>query len=234
LVSSYKGVRVFIPASHIELFHVADLSQYINKNLEVKIIEFKEEKNHTRIVSSRRDLLKGEKEKLDEETWSKLAKDIVVEGEVRRLSSFGAFVNINGVDGLLHVSEISWGRIEKPGDVLNVGDKVKVYILDVDKDIKKLSLSMKKIVEDPWNNVEIKYPVGNIVLGKMVRFAKFGAFVELEPGVDALVHISQISNKRIDKPSDVLKIGDEVKAKILDVNKEAKKIGLSIKEIDEI
>ena len=143
-------------------------------------------------------------------------------------------MNINGVDGLLHVSEISWGRIEKPSDVLNVGDKVKVYILDIDKDMKKLSLSMKKTVEDPWNNVDIKYPVGNIVLGKIVRFAKFGAFVELEPGVDALVHISQISHKRIDKPEDALNIGDEVKAKILDVNKETKKIGLSIKEIDEI
>lgn len=234
LVSSYKGVRLFIPASHIELYHVQDLSQYINKNLEVKIIEFKEEKNHTRIVSSRRELIKGDKEKKDEELWNSIVKDTIVNGEVKRLTDFGAFIDVQGVDGLLHVSEISWGRIEKPSDILNVGDKVSVYILNVDKDKKKLSLSMKKLIENPWSNVDLKYPVGNIVLGKVVRFANFGAFVELEPGVDALVHISQISHKRINKPEDALNIGDEIKAKILDVNKETKKIGLSIKEVDEI
>lgn len=234
LVSSYKGVRVFIPASHIELHHIQDLSQYINKDLEVKIIEFKEERNHTRIVSSRRELLKGDKEKKDEEVWNSLVKDTVVDGEVKRLIDFGAFIDVQGVDGLLHVSQISWGRIEKPSNVLHVGDKVKVYILDVDKDKKKLSLSLKKLIEDPWTNVDIKYPVGSIVLGKVARFANFGAFVELEPGVDALVHISQISHQRINKPEDALKIGDEIKAKILDVDKENMKIGLSIKEVDEI
>jgi (E)-4-hydroxy-3-methyl-but-2-enyl pyrophosphate reductase (IPP and DMAPP forming) len=234
LVSSYKGIRVFIPASHIELHHVQDLSEYINKELIVKIIEFKEEKNHTRIVSSRRDLLKGDKEKKDGEVWNLLDKDTVVDGEVKRLTNFGAFIDVQGVDGLLHVSQISWGRIEKASDVLNVGDKVKVYILDVDKEKKKLSLSMKKLIEDPWSNVDVKYPVGSVVLGKVARFANFGAFVELEPGVDALVHISQISNKRINKPEDELKIGDEIKAKILDVDKENMKIGLSIKEVDEI
>ena len=125
--------------------------------------------------------------------WNLLDKDTVVEGEIRRLTDFGAFVNVQGVDGLLHVSEISWGRIEKPSDVLNVGDKVKVYILDVDKDKKKLSLSMKKLIENPWNNVDIKYPVGNIVLGKVVRFAKFGAFVELRTRSRCIS--SYISNK---------------------------------------
>jgi (E)-4-hydroxy-3-methyl-but-2-enyl pyrophosphate reductase (IPP and DMAPP forming) len=234
LVSSYKGVRVFIPASHIELHHIQDLSQYINKDIQVKIIEFKEERNHTRIVLSRRELLKGDKEKKDEEVWNSLVKDTVVDGEVKRLIDFGAFIDVQGVDGLLHVSQISWGRIEKPSNVLHVGDKVKVYILDVDKDKKKLSLSLKKLIEDPWTNVDIKYPVGSIVLGKVARFANFGAFVELEPGVDALVHISQISHQRINKPEDALKIGDDIKAKILDVDKENMKIGLSIKEVDEI
>lgn len=234
LVSSYKGVRVFIPASHIELFHVEDLLQYINKEVEVKIIEFKDVKNIMRIVASRRDLLKLEKEKKDEETWNLLTKDTIVEGEVKRLTAFGAFVDVQGVDGLLHLSEISWGRIQKPSDVLKIGDKLKVYILDVDKDKKKLSLSIKKIAENPWDNVDIKYPAGSIVLGKVIRFANFGAFIELEPGVDALVHISQISRKRINKPEDVLNLGDEIKAKILEVNKEDKKIGLSIREVDEI
>ncbi|NMM62694.1 bifunctional 4-hydroxy-3-methylbut-2-enyl diphosphate reductase/30S ribosomal protein S1 [Clostridium sp. P21] len=233
LVANYNGVRIFLPASHIELFHVDDLSTYIGKELEVKIIEFKQERKGTRIVASRRNLLKSENEIKEQETWNSLEKDAVVEGEVKRLTNFGAFIDVQGVDGLLHVSEISWGRIEKPSDALKIGDKIKVYILDIDKEKKKLSLSIKKLVEDPWNNVDIKYPVGNIVLGKVVRFANFGAFIELEPGVDALVHISQISHNRINKPDDVLKIGEEIKAKILEVSKENKKIGLSIKEVDE-
>ncbi|MCC9295522.1 bifunctional 4-hydroxy-3-methylbut-2-enyl diphosphate reductase/30S ribosomal protein S1 [Clostridium sp. WLY-B-L2] len=234
LVANYKGARVFIPASHVELYHVNDLSQYVDKELDVNIIEFKEEKRGTRIVASRRELLRAEREKIEEKTWNILQKDTVVEGEVRRLTDFGAFVDVQGVDGLLHVSELSWGRVGKPSDVLKIGDKIKVYILDVDKEKRKLSLSMKKLMENPWNNVDVKYPVGSVVLGKVVRFASFGAFVELEPGVDALVHISQISHKRIDKPEDVLKVGEEVKAKILEVNKENEKIALSIKEVDDI
>lgn len=234
LVGNYKGARVFIPASHIELYHVDDLESYLGKEVELNIIEFDDTKRQTRIVGSRREILKAEKSVFEEETWNKLEKDTVVEGEVKRLTVFGAFVGVNGVDGLLHVSEISWGRINKPSDILKVGDKIKVYILDIDKENKKLSLSMKKLIDDPWMDVEVKYPVGNIVLGKVVRFANFGAFIELEPGVDALVHISQISYKKITKPEEVLKTGEMVKAKILDVNKDGKKIGLSIKEVDEI
>jgi (E)-4-hydroxy-3-methyl-but-2-enyl pyrophosphate reductase len=234
LVGSYKGVRIFIPASHVELHHTANLDQYKGKELEVKVIEYSDANNRTRIVASRRDLLKAEKSKAEETTWAKLEKGAIVEGEVKRLADFGAFVEIDGVDGLLHVSEISWGRVNKPADVLKVGDRIKVYILDVDKDNRKLSLSMKKLIENPWNNIEEKYLVGNTVMGTVVRFANFGAFVELEPGVDGLVHISQISEKRIAKPSDVLAIGDSVKAKIIEVDKENKKIGLSIREVDEV
>ncbi len=234
LVTSYKGVRVFVPASHVEFFHIQDLSKYVNQELQVKIIEFNEKKRGTRIVASRRELLKIEKDLKEDAVWDVLEKDTVEEGEVKRLTDFGAFVDVKGVDGLLHVSEISWGRVEKPGYALKVGDKIKVYLLDVDKEKKRLSLSIKKLIENPWNNVEIKYPIGSIVLGKVVRFANFGAFIELEPGVDALVHISQISHKRINKPEDNLTVGEEIKAKILEVNKENKKIGLSIKEVDEI
>ena len=234
LVANYKGARVFIPASHVELYHVDDLSQYVDKELDVNIIEYKEERRGTRVVASRREILRAEREKREEKTWNILEKDTVVEGEVRRLTDFGAFVDVQGVDGLLHVSELSWGRVDKPSDVLKIGDKIKVYILDVDKEKRKLSLSLKKLMENPWNNVDVKYPVGSVVLGKVVRFASFGAFVELEPGVDALVHISQISHKRIDKPEDVLKVGQEVKAKILEVNRDDEKIALSIKEVDDI
>jgi len=233
IIALYKGIRVFIPASHIELFHVENLDEYIGKELEVEIIEYSTKKRQSKIVGSRRTILKKAKEEKEGAIWDKLEQGQTVEGEVKRLTDFGAFIDIEGVDGLLHVSEISWGRVNKPADALKIGDKVKVYILSIDKENKKLSLSMKKLIEDPWNNIEEKYPAGSVVLGKVVRFANFGAFVELEPGVDGLVHISEISHKRIAKPSEVLAIGEEVKAKIIDVNGETKKIGLSIREVEE-
>lgn len=235
LVLTYKGIiRIFLPASHIQLTHIEDFSSYIGQELVVKIMEFEQVKNNTRIVASRRDILKEAQEKLTEETWARLEKDTIVKGIVRRLTNFGAFVEVGGIDGLLHITEISWGRISSPSEILKVGEEISVYILDIDKESKKLALSLKKAKENPWNDVDIKYPVGTIVLGKIVRFASFGVFVELEPGVDGLVHISQISHKRVEKVEDVLKIGDNVKAKILDVDKENKKIGLSIKEVNDI
>lgn len=233
LVASYKGVRIFIPASHIELYHIDNLDQYVGEQLEVKLIEFKQERRGTKIIGSRRQLQQVERDKRAEATWENLEEGATVVGEVKRLTSFGAFIDIDGVDGLLHVSELSYGRVNKPSDVLKIGDKIEVYVLSADKDAKKLSLSLKKLKEDPWANIEVKYPVDNVVLGKIVRFASFGAFVELEPGVDGLVHISKISNKRIEKPGDALKIGEMVKAKIIEVNKDAKKIGLSIRDVEE-
>jgi 4-hydroxy-3-methylbut-2-enyl diphosphate reductase len=234
LVASLNGVRIFVPASHLEIYHVDDLKSYVGSTIDVNIIEIKEERRFTRIVGSRRELLKVEKDKVASEVWSKLEKDVIFEGVVRRITNFGAFVDINGVDGLLHVSEISWGRVIKPSDALKIGEKIKVKVIEIDKENKKLSLSIKALIENPWNNVEEKYPVGNIVLGKVVRFADFGAFIELEPGVDALVHVSEISHKRVEKPADVLTLGAQVKAQILDVNKEGKKIGLSIKSVEEV
>ncbi|WMJ81926.1 bifunctional 4-hydroxy-3-methylbut-2-enyl diphosphate reductase/30S ribosomal protein S1 [Clostridium sp. MB40-C1] len=232
LIAKYNGARVFIPASHLELHHVDNLASYIGKTLDVNIIEYKPQRKGTRIVASRRDLLIKEKEAKEVNVWESLEKGKIVEGEVKRLTKFGAFVDINGIDGLLHVSQISWGRIEKPEDVLKVRDKVKVCILDLDKDNRKLSLSIKSLIPNPWLNVEEKYPIGNVVLGKVVRFADFGAFIEIEPGVDGLVHISEISHKRINKPNEVLNIGDEVKAKILNVSNAEKRISLSIKEVE--
>lgn len=233
LVASYRGVRIFIPASHIELFHIDNLAQYIGKEFEVKLIEFKQERRGSKIIGSRRELMQGERDRRAAEAFETLTEGSRVVGEVKRLAAFGAFVDVNGVDGLLHVSELSYGRINKPSDILKVGDKIEVYVLSVDKENKKVSLSLKRLSEDPWASIEEKYPVDNIVLGKVVRFADFGAFVELEPGVDGLVHISKISNKRIEKPSDALKIGEMVKAKIVEVNKETKKIGLSIRDVEE-
>jgi (E)-4-hydroxy-3-methyl-but-2-enyl pyrophosphate reductase len=234
LIGSYKGVRIFIPASHIELFHVDNLEQFIGKELEIKVIEFKTERRNTKIVGSRRELLKAARNIIEEEAWKVINEGDKAVGEVKRLTQYGAFVEVNGIDGLLHVSEISWGKVDKPSNVLKVGQKIEVCILEANKEEKKLSLSMKKLIENPWENVEEKYPVGTIVQGKVVRFANFGAFIELEPAVDALVHISQISHEKIEKPGDALKIGELIKAKIIDVDKSARKIGLSIKEAEEI
>lgn len=234
VISSFRGVRIFIPASHIELFHVENLDEYVGKTVDVQIIEFKEVKRNKKIVASRRALLQKEREKAEEGTWEKLEEGQTVKGEVKRMTPFGAFIDVDGVDGLLHVSELSYGRIDKPSDILKVGEIIEAYVLNVDKENKKLSLSLKKLIEDPWKNAALKYPVDSVVLGKVVRFADFGAFIELEPGVDALAHISQISHKRINKPGDVLEIGQMVKAKIIDVNIETKKIGLSIKEVNDL
>lgn len=235
VIATYKGIKVFIPASHLSLSRVNDLASFKGEEVTVKLIEFeKRGRIIKKMVASRRALLQQEKDMQEVETWNNLEKDTVIEGTVRRLSTFGAFVEVGGVDGLLHISEMSWNKVSNPKDVVKIGETIKVYVLDVDKENKKLALSLKKLQENPWSRVNEKYPVGNVVLGKVVRFADFGAFVELEPGVDGLVHISQISQSKVDRPSSVLKIGEEVKAVILEADEEKKRISLSIKAVDEM
>ena len=234
LICSLKGLRVFVPASHLDLFHIENLDSYLGKELEVTIIEFDDSNRNVKIIGSRRLLLQKKAEENQIEVWNTLEKGQIVQGTVRRLTDFGAFVSVNGVDGLLHVSEISWAKVNKLSNYLHIGDLLKVYILDIDKENKKLSLSIKKLTENPWINISDKYPVDSIVSCKVVRFTNFGAFVELEPGVDGLIHISEISNDRIEKISNVLQIGQDIKAKVVEVNEEAKKISLSIKQITEI
>lgn len=235
LIGLYKNIiRVFIPASHIELRHVDDLQQYIGQEITVNILEFEKTRNKTKIVVSRRDILKKKQLELEENAWNSLNEGDIVEGEVKVITTFGAFVNVQGIDGLLHISEMSWGRIQDPANILKVGDVIKVSIKNIDKENKKLGLSLKALTADPWESADTKYPVGSIVLGKVVRFSSFGAFIELEPGVDGMVHISQISHKRVEKIEDELSIGEEIKAKIINVDKETKKIGLSIKEVNDI
>ena len=232
VIAEYKGIKLFIPASHLDFVHIENLNEFTGKELEVKILEMKEEKNQYKIIGSRRAVLEEEKKIREIQVWNSLSLGDVIEGEVKRINTFGAFVDINGVDGLLHISEISWGRIEKVSDVISIGDKITTKIIGIDVENQKLSLSMKVLQQDPWSNIEEKYPVGAIVLGKVVRFADFGAFIELEPSVDALVHISQISHKRVNDISEFLEIGQEVKAKIVEINKENKRIELSIKVIE--
>ncbi len=232
LVALFKGERIFIPASHVELSRVADLSKYVGETMDVKVIEFSRDRNRVKIVGSRRELLEKDNEAKKEATWASLTQGAVMEGTVKRLAAFGAFVEVGGIDGLLHSSEMSWNKINNPSKLYKVGDVIKVVVLEADKENNKLALSVKSLNENPWNNIETKYPVGNVVVGKVARFAPFGAFVELEEGVDGLVHISQITKERVEKVENVLKIGETIKAVITQVDGENKKIGLSIKDVD--
>jgi len=230
LVADYKGVRVFIPGSQIDIKFTNDKSGFVGKNIEVKLIDFSL-RNPVKIVASRRILLEDVKNVEDAKAWESFNLGDVVKGQVKRFTSFGAFVEINGIDGLLHLSQISWNHVKNAGDILKEGQTVDVKIIGLDKDAKKLSLSIKELTAKPWDNAKEKYPEESIVLGTVVRLNDFGAFIELEPGVDGLVHISKISHNRIEHPSEVLKVGEEIKTKILSVDEENKRISLSIKDI---
>ncbi len=231
IIAYFNEIRGFIPASQISNQYVENIDEYSGKELEVKIVEVNKEKN--KAIFSHRKILAERAEEMKNKLWEKIEKDMVMKGEVKRLADFGAFVDLGGVDGLIHISEMSWGRIKHPSEVVKVGDIVEVYIKDLDKEKNKISLSLKQAMENPWEKVTEKYVVEDIVEGKVVKLAGFGAFVELEPGVEGLVHISQIADKRIATPGEVLEVGQEVSVKILDVKKEEKRISLSIKEAQE-
>jgi small subunit ribosomal protein S1 len=232
VIVSVSGVRVFVPASQISERYVRDLSEYLKQTVEIRIIEFNRQRR--KVVGSRRALLAENREQMEEQLWSNIEVGRKYTGTVKSLMDFGAFVDIGGVDGLVHVSEMSWTKVKHPSELLKAGDKVEVTVLDFDAGKKKISLSMKKEEDNPWFRMSEKYKAGDIVKGTVVRLVPFGAFIELEKGLDGLVHISQISNVRIAKPGDVLKTGQEVEAKIIEVNEETKKISLSIKEVNPI
>lgn len=217
--------KVFIPASLISDSYEKDLTKYAGQEIEFVITEFNPKKR--RIIGDRKQLLVAEKAKLQKEVFAKLSEGMTVEGTVKNVTDFGVFIDLGGVDGLLHVSEISWGRIENPKKAFKAGDSVKAFIKEIKGD--KIALSLKFEDQNPWLKVSENYAVGNVVEGKVARMTDFGAFVELEPGIDALLHVSQISKEHVDKPSDALKIGQVVTAKVVDLNLEDKKISLSIK-----
>ncbi len=219
--------KVFIPASLVSDTYEKDLSKYAGQEIEFVISEFNPKKR--RIIGDRKQLLVAEKKKLQEELFARISVGDTVEGTVKNLTDFGAFIDLGGADGLLHISEMSWGRVENPKKVFSVGDKTKVLIKDIKDD--KIALSLKFEDQNPWLNADEKYSVGSVVKGTVARMADFGAFIELEPGVDALLHVSQISKEHVDKPSDVLKTGQEIEAKVVDFNKEDHKISLSIKAL---
>ena len=225
----YKGVRIFVPVSQIDVKFIKDKEALKGQTLQVKLTEFSKE-NPSKIIASRRVIIEKEYLEKEEKAWAGLTVGAVVKAEVKRFTNFGAFADVNGIDGLIHLSQISWKHIKSAEDVLKQGDIIDVKIIDVDREAKKLSLSIKQLTEEPWSNVKEKYPEGEVVQGTVVRINDFGAFVELEPGLDALVHISKISHDRIEHPSQVLTVGEEVTAKILSVDEEKKRISLSIKD----
>ncbi len=230
LVVIIDEVRVFIPASLVSDSYVSDLSEFKDQELTFIISEFNTRKG--RIIGNRRILLEKEKRAKQSEAFEKLAVGDVLNGVVKNITDYGVFVNLDGVDGLVHISELSWGRVKSPKEVVKVNDEVRVRVININEDKRKISLSMKFDDENPWNDAEAKYAVGNVVSGRVARMTDFGAFVELEEGVDALLHVSQISIKHVEKPSDVLKVNDTVEAKVTDLNLKDKKISLSIKELE--
>ena len=222
------GIRGFIPASQIDRGYVEDLTQFIGQKLQLKIVEF--DPKNRKAVLSRKKVLDEEYEAKKAVLLSELAEGQTRKGVVQRITNFGAFVDLGGIDGLLHVSEMGWNRVGHPSDVVSEGDELDVYILGVDKENEKVSLGLKQLAPSPWSTAPEKYPVGSIVEGKVVRLASFGAFVEIEPGVDGLVHVSQISWERVEKPEDAISIGQIIQTKVLEVNSAEKRMSLSIKD----
>lgn len=230
LIAVVNGVNVFIPSSQVSNRFIEDLSVFNGQKLEFNIIEVDRVKR--RFIGGRKALVEQEIAAKRAALFETIQAGSKVTGTVSRLTDFGAFVDLGGVDGLIHISEMSWGRISNPREVLKEGQTVEVFVLDVDKEKGKISLSLKDADMNPWKLAVDKYAVGSIVEGKVVRMVPFGAFVELEPGVDGLVHISQIANKHVVKPEDELKVGEMIKVKVLEVNPEQKKISLSKRQAD--
>ncbi len=226
-----NGVNGFMPASQVSINFVSDLSVYKGKVLIAKVIDFDREKK--RVILSRKEVEREELNNRKKELWATLEVDQMVEGIVQRLTDFGAFVDLGGVDGLIHISDLSWNRVKHPSNVVKEGQKVLVKVLALDKEKGRISLGLKQTVEEPWTAFSKNVSVGDIVEGTVVNLLDFGAFVRLKEGVDGLLHVSQISKEHINKPADVLKVGEKINIKVIDINEEEKKISLSLKEVKE-
>ena len=220
-----EEVRIFIPASLVSDVYERDLSKYAGQEIQFVISEYNPKRR--RYIGDRKQLIVAEKAEMQRKLFESIQEGDVVEGTVKNVTDFGAFIDLGGADGLLHISEMSWGRVENPRKVFKVGEKVKVLIKEISGN--KIALSLKFADANPWKDAAEKYAVGSVVTGRVARMTSFGAFIELEPGVDALLHVSQIAKEHIEKPADVLKVGEEITAKVVDFNDEDKKISLSIK-----
>lgn len=229
VVCDIKGIRAFIPASQLSANYVEDLDSYLGKSLRVKVMELDKEKN--KVILSHKEVEKEEIERKKKRLFQTIKKDDPFKGKVVKLMNFGAFVDIGGVQGLIHNSDLSWKRVKHPSDILNEGDIVDVYVIDVDYKNEKISLGLKQ-VDDPAENSINKLVIGNIYEGKVERLTPYGAFVSLEDGLEGLVHISQLSEKRINAPAEVVHVGDTVKVKVIDIDQKDKKIKLSMRDLD--
>jgi small subunit ribosomal protein S1 len=225
------GVKAFLPGSQVDIRPVRNLDQYISKEYEFKVIKFNKKRGN--IVLSRRVLLEKQREELKKETLKKLKEGAILTGVVKNLTDYGAFIDLGGIDGLLHITDMSWGHIRHPSEVFNVGDEQRVVVLKFDPQTERVSLGLKQIQEDPWHRADEKYPVGSRVKGKVVSVIDYGAFIEIEAGVEGLVHVSEMSwTKRVKHPSKMLNVGDQVEAMVLDIDPKAKRIALGMKQIE--
>lgn len=228
VIAVYKGVSGFIPLSQLSDKYVETADEFINKELDVKVIRVEQRRN--RAVFSHKAVINEEKKKQIAEIWKTISVNDIVEGTVMRFTDYGAFVDIGGIDGLLHISEISWGKLKHPSEVLEIGQKINVKILAMNEEKGKISLGLKQTTPEPWSVIENNYYVGEEIEGKVVQIKEYGAFIELEPGLDGLVHISEVAHKRVTNIEDELKIGQKVKARVLDIDIERRRISLSIKD----
>ncbi len=229
LTCSINGIRAFVPASQLANRFVENINEFVGQNLKLKIIELDEQKK--RVVASRRAVIREESAAKKAEAWDKLVAGEVVKGTVRRLTDFGAFVDLGGVDGLIHVTDLSWSHVKHPSEVVAPDQEVEVKIKSIDRERERIQLSIKELQPKPWDVAPEKYPADAVVTGKVVRITTFGAFVELEPGIDGLVHISQCATTRINKVEDAVNVGDEVQVKVLSIDPAAKRISLSIRAL---
>ncbi|MCF3941655.1 30S ribosomal protein S1 [Oceanobacillus alkalisoli] len=225
------GVRGFIPASLVETYYVEDFSDYEGKTLEVIVEEL--DRSQNRVILSHRAVVEKEEEEKKKELLDSLEEGQVIEGTVQRLTGFGAFVDLGGIDGLVHISQLAHYHVEKASDVVSEGDKIEVEVLSVDRDNERISLSHKATLPGPWTNIGERVSQGDVLEGTVKRLVSFGAFIELLPGVEGLVHISQIANRHIGTPDEVLEVDQQVNVKVLDVNEEDERISLSIKELEQ-
>ncbi|WP_163654212.1 30S ribosomal protein S1 [Listeria sp. PSOL-1] len=225
------GVRAFVPASLVSNRFIEDFTDYKGKSLTFKVVEFEPENN--RVILSHRAIVEEEEAAKKKERLSEIKEGDIIEGTVERLAKFGAFIDLGGVDGLVHVSQISYQHVASPSDILSEGEKVKVKVISVDPENERISLSIKDTLPGPWDNISEKAPVGSVLKGKVMRLVSFGAFVEVFPGVEGLVHISQISHQHIGTPNEVLEEGQEVEVKVLEVDEAEKRLSLSIKVLED-
>jgi small subunit ribosomal protein S1 len=225
------GVKAFLPGSQVDLRPIRNLDKLIGQKFQFKVIKFNKKRGN--IVLSRRVLLEQEREEHKKETLKRLAEGEVLTGVIKNLTEYGAFVDLGGIDGLLHITDMSWGRLNHPSEMFNIGDEIKVKVLKFDADSERVSLGYKQITEDPWVNASEKYPIGKRVSGKVVSLTDYGAFIEIEPGIEGLVHVSEMSwTKRVKHPSKLVNVGDAVEAIVLDVDLSQKRISMGMKQIE--